>query len=197
MKKLSLVCNALCAITLFVLVSCESEFIYDPLDPRLPKYSEDGNNVAGAYFNDAVWRSKVSYNFNWTGDKPYIYSYPNGDSLLFVFEGDKGYIVFKVNNIEIRNIEDFKAVSGRKIRFDNSEGMARIESYYGQDILCQATQIGQLYLKSIKQKRNNNTLIVSGTFGFRSDENSAQNIDVTYGRFDYTFNLENNFFIQQ
>ncbi len=52
---------------LFTLVACgykDHAFIYDPYDPRMPQYSEEGANTAGAYINGDVWISQKVLLFN-------------------------------------------------------------------------------------------------------------------------------------
>lgn len=180
---------------LLMLQSCElSEYISDPLDPRLPRYSEEGNNVAGAFLNDIVWKSSLEWYFGGVSNRPYIHSYPEGDSLLITFYGDKGEIAFTINEVDVKDFDDLKALSGRKFLFSENGNKARIGDVYHPT--SKSTQVGQIYLKSIKQKKGMDCLIVSGTFGFLSNADSQEVVDVTYGRFDYEFYSYINFEIK-
>lgn len=63
MKKYTSIIKSLLIFVVLVMNSCSGEFIPDPIDPRLPKYTEEGNNVAGAFINDNTWESVVSIGF--------------------------------------------------------------------------------------------------------------------------------------
>jgi hypothetical protein len=41
--------------SLILMVGCESVFVADPINPELPKYTETGIGMAGAYLNDELW----------------------------------------------------------------------------------------------------------------------------------------------
>ena len=40
------------------IVDDESSFIKEPFDPRVPQYSEEGANTAGAYVDDQPWTAR-------------------------------------------------------------------------------------------------------------------------------------------
>jgi hypothetical protein len=47
----------------FILVSCDDSFEADPVDPRLPSYSEIGKNEAGAFINESPWVARIISTF--------------------------------------------------------------------------------------------------------------------------------------
>lgn len=57
MKELRFNHSVLRMLVVLFLTSCDAVFVPDPVDPRLPKYTEDGNNVAGALVNGDLWHN--------------------------------------------------------------------------------------------------------------------------------------------
>lgn len=171
----------------FVLTSCESLFIPDPVDPRLPKYTEDGNGVAGAFINGKTWRSEVFYGLMYGPDNmPVINSFPRGDSLSIYFFGEiengqdfqtSDKIGFYLKNVNVQSFVQLTELKGQKFSLDGVNSYGAYQSYKGG--------VGQLYLKNVTLNDSLDRVTISGTFGFSVPDENGEEIDVHYGRFDY------------
>ena len=95
MKRFGFLNSPLLVGLVLMLISCKGVFIDDPLDPRLPKYSESGNNVAGAFINNTTWRSIVRYTLTTVTDKPLISVFAIHDSLVIHFEGEMDWAIYR------------------------------------------------------------------------------------------------------
>ncbi len=183
-------------------VACESIFIPDPIDPRMPKYTETGNNVAGAHINDKVWKSEQSWNPPYgSTDAPSFDSWPENDSVVIRFSGETGdkraYIEFHLKNWSVDNFESISQLGGLKIELDGNENSAYYyeESYNSET--CKYKGVGQFYPKNIQLNDSLTTALFSGTFGFTVTDSLGNSTKVSYGRFDYSLNKEYDFFINQ
>lgn len=189
MKKYRI--KAASAFVLITLFSCEGIFIPDPIDPRLPRYTHQGNNVAGALIDDKRWESIVTWTggLQYTADEPVFRSYPN-DRLEIVFSGNVGgetyRLTFNLVGYGIHSYEDLIKLRGLKIQLTGDLNSAEIEATMAT---CDVHDggVGQFYAKNISMKENG-VLIFSGTFGFVTTEASCPPAEVTYGRFDYAVN---------
>jgi len=73
-----------------ILAGCQdSVFIPDPLDPRLVKYTEYGNNASAALINGDIWSTDDYYNYDYNFYESDIdmVSYNDADSLIITFYG--------------------------------------------------------------------------------------------------------------
>src|ERR1035437_9240366 len=95
MKRFVCLSNVIIALGFLTMVSCESIFVFDPIDPRLPKYTENGNNTSGAFMNKDVWRSIEKYSFLSVSNEPYLIVFTKHDSIVLNFSGD----ILKENNV--------------------------------------------------------------------------------------------------
>lgn len=181
-------------LILIALFSCEGIFILDPIDPRLPKYTHHGNNVAGALIDGKRWESIVTWigDIQYTADEPAFRSYPDG-RIEIVFSGNVGsetYILtFKFVGYGIYSYEDLKKLEGLKIPLTGDLNSAAIESPWA---ICDVYDggVGQFYAKDVSV-REGGSLVFSGTFGFVTAETPCPPAEVTYGRFDYTVDANN------
>lgn len=188
MKRLSYISRVLLLLTSVILFSCEGVLVPDPIDPRLPKFTEDGNNVAGAFIDGNKWKSV------W---KSYIFgSYtvanmvlkPSDNSLTLGFTGYakdnlSTSFVFNLHRINCHTEKDILWLSGKKFILNNGIDSANIEGVY--NCTYKAANIpGQIYFRSVKQMYDNG-YIISGTFGFTVESSTGKLVEVTYGRFDY------------
>ena len=208
MRKYIGLSNSLIALCLLALVSCESVFIPDPIDPRLPKYTESGINTAGAFVNQEVWKSAVKYGFMTSYNKPYLTVYSNKDSLVLSFDGQivKGdnvladyYISFYLKDLNIHTFSDLKTLENKKIQLD---GVKNYSAFTKRDnsssnIICKGTAgIGQIYFRNVEVNASQNSVILSGTFGFTITNLNCGTTEVSYGRFDYRFGKDSNLWIE-
>lgn len=180
-------------ISVFVfaaLFSCEGIFILDPIDPRLPKYTHTGNDVAGAFIDGVQWKSVVSWSILYTFNAPEFTIYPADDILKISFYGNIGAetysLEFTLAGFEIHTYEDLIKLKGRKIQLDGELNYGVIDGY-GDSCFPRNAGAGQFYAKDISTKENG-VLVFSGTFGFVTPDASCPSAEVAYGRFDYTVN---------
>lgn len=185
---------------MLTLVSCEGLFIPDPIDPRLPKYTENGNNVAGAFINDESWKSVVSYGFMTASDKPTIITSDINDSLVILFEGNilNHYtaIEFHLTGLNIHRFEDLILLKNRKIQLDGLTNAGVIRYDNSRDYLVSNGGIGQIYIRYVTFNNLSDKVILSGTFGFTTNDTASGNKEVSYGRFDYVFSKDSDFHIE-
>lgn len=171
-------------------VACENIWVPDPIDPRLPKYTEKGYQSAGAFINGSLWKSEVKGGFLKSySHTPEIECFPEQDSLVITFSGDE--IASGRSNVKIRfqlhvsqeisEAKDMVKINGTKFTIDGTVNKATISKY--PDYICTASGEGQLYLKYIGKA--NGRSIMAGTFGFTLNDPSCGSLSVTYGRFDY------------
>lgn len=195
-------------IVLFILapylISCVSEFRPEVIDPRLPDYSEEGLNTAGAYVDGFPWtaRRKLSYFFifpqgiSGVGD---IYFYRGEDSTsnLIAFEFGRQDISglekdvtigFYLDDSKIVKPEDITALVGRSIALDGERNYGQLfldprhrTADQGPDIEHRGT--GKLHIRHVKVQTTD-TVVVSGTFGFDVLIDGVLHT-VHSGRFDY------------
>lgn len=186
-------------VVFLIAMACNGIFIPDPIDPRIPKYTDEGNNVAGAFVNNHIWRSVVTVGFNYVSDSPYITVWPERDSLLLRFTGciseENSSIEFHLKGLNITKFADLLALSGRKIQLDgiNTVGYY-IENYTPSDYNYKGA--GQIYFRDVKTGNTSGTMILSGTFSFSFNESNEKVLKVTSGRFDYRVSENSNFKIE-
>jgi hypothetical protein len=189
MKKTRLIVSVLSFASIVVfLTACSGTFIQDPIDPRLPKYTEEGNDAAGAFVNGEVWRSVVTSGFLNTSNEPSIRSWPKRDSLLITFSGnivERDYtIAFQLKGYEISEVEDLMALDGKKIELDGINNAGYWMSGYSSSIYSNRG-IGQIYFKKVKKIEASSFIIISGTFAFKITDTEGGSIRISSGRFDY------------
>jgi len=182
MKKL----NYKSAILLGIFVaffSCDT-IQHDPIDPRLIKYTETGQRTAAALINGKVWKSELQKGIIgfWRNDL-YFSNFPTKDSLVLAFVSDSSSMLFSLKGWGIQNFEDFEKFKDKKIQLDgvvNAGAVVELDAYSISQFSEHPTGKGQIYFKNIKYV--NDSLIISGGFGFREEKNDTV---VSYGRFDY------------
>ncbi|MEO5976725.1 MAG: hypothetical protein ABIS36_11540 [Chryseolinea sp.] len=177
--------NTFVVLVLLSAMSCEPLYIPDPIDPRLPKYTESGNNVAGALINDQLWKSDIEY--GWFGGfyEPDVYYIVNGDSLVIDFRGGMGEndyinISFALKGARVTNLGSMLNLAGEKFQLGNGDNTVSI----ARDSSCNQMGTGQVYFRSVKYDSVNQIITLSGTFGFNIVDSVCGDVDVTYGRFD-------------
>lgn len=208
MRKYVCTSNIIISLFLLTLCSCDSKFILDPIDPRLPKYTEDGNNVAGAFVNQDVWKSVVKYGFMNTYNKPYITVYSANDSVVLSLDGDiekennvilSTNISFCLQNLNIYSFSDLKNLKNRIVQLDGVENFGSFARYTNLSDYprCSGTAgTGQIYFRNVTVNDSNGSAILSGSFGFTIANSDCGLVEVSYGRFDYRFQNNSNFMIK-
>lgn len=185
--------------------SCVSEFRPEIIDPRLPDYSEEGLNTAGAYVDGFPWTSRreVAIGFFFpTGIKAegdiYIYRSDSTNGNLIAFEYGEQNIAdmvrpvtvgFYLANTQIDTPTDFLALEDTALVLDGvtSYGQLFLDPLIypprqGPDSLHKG--VGMLYIRNVEAVDQSDSVIVSGTFGFDVSIGSKQHT-VYSGRFDY------------
>ena len=197
MKKLPYSNSTLLFILLFVATACDGLFIPDPIDPRVPKYTADGNNVAGAYINGDIWESVVTYGFpKGSSNVPHLNLWAEADSLSLTFSGSTSAkntsIQFHLQGLKIAKFEDLYRLEDRKITLDGNNNTGfYIEDYY--ESRYENRGVGQIYFKEVHFDSSYTRIILSGTFGFSVNNTEGKTIQVSSGRFDYWISKDSNF----
>lgn len=188
------------------LSSCLSEFRPEVIDPRLPDYSEEGLNTAGAYVDGFPWMSRRHFSYFFVfpsgvsgeGDI-YIYGSDSTSGNLLAFEFGELLvddlekpvsIGFYLADAHIGSPNDLLALKGKTVTLDG-------ETNYGQ-LFLEPTQrtaqsgpdtihrgVGQLHIRNVVQHVPTDSITLSGTFGFDIQIDSKLHT-VHSGRFDYT-----------
>jgi hypothetical protein len=191
--------SAMLVLILFKVSGClEEKFIPDPGDPRLPKYTESGNEVAGALISNMAWKT----NFKTFFDAPpsydfYIYNYPNTDSIIVRIQGtindgpNKGAPIdfsIGIKGAGIKTYQELKNLKNRIFFIDGKTNYSTLEDE--AMILDGKTEsfkngMGTFYFVNVQRPKNDDRYILSGTFDFRFQTLSGQ-VDVKKGRFDFT-----------
>lgn len=169
----------------FLVSSCDS-FIPDPIDPRLPVYSESGKNQSGAMINNEPFTD-----FPKTGIYGKLYSgsiWTLADTSLNI-----SFNLVNQNNannsftisffLEKLTPEDWKEMEkgyGKKFRFDNPNVKGTITPGSNNGNNENLAESGQITVKYIP-----GTKAMAGTFGFTTQDPSGKNYVVHFGRFDY------------
>lgn len=197
MKKYTCINRIVWVLFPLTLICCQGVFVPDPIDPRLPKYTESGNNVAGAFINNDVWKSVVSLNFVSVTNKPNIVLYSNKDSMVMCFTGQSKtypYIEFCLSGLKVHTFDDLMLLKNKKIPLDGLKNAGLCFQYrYNSnelDSVYSATQskgVGQLLIKNVAINDSLKSAILSGTFGFTIKDSVNGIIELSYGRFDYRF----------
>jgi len=188
-------------ITIIIFSACGGEFIPDPLDPRLPRYSEEGKNTAGCFINGEVWRaigeadspanSRNQYlQLTFTADNNTIginmggYQGKSVDSLSTYVE-----LAFIVDNRDTQ-IQSVSELAGQTFVLDGNQSFGRIldsRDFFQYDI-CRGA--GQLHIRHARPVPDTDgEYIIAGTFSFSVDLPTCRPADVQSGRFDYRVNI--------
>ncbi|HEX3009279.1 MAG TPA: hypothetical protein VHO90_16865 [Bacteroidales bacterium] len=203
MRRSACIINIIAPLIILLLIRCEGIFVPDPIDPRLPKYTEEGNNVAGAFINGEIWKSVLTYNTN----EPEIVLYDRKDSLSIMFEGQSSVystLEFRLSHLDIHSFDDLILLKNRKIKLDGLLNNAvclqnrwDTHDFNSEDPNNFGTRgIGQLYIRNVIMNNSLSVAILSGTFGFSIHDSVNGNKDVSYGRFDFRFSKNSNFRIE-
>lgn len=165
------------------LTSCE-RFYPDPLDPRLPIYSETGKNQVGAIINGSVY---VDY------PRPSFLSDNPNESSIFLFGRDSLYvslrmysksrgghlIYFELKDLSADSWREMGIGNGKKFRIDNNKLKISMPNASDWERPNVEFVEGNLTLKHIPGLK-----VMAGTFGFTLRTSDQKTYNVHYGRFD-------------
>ena len=199
MRNFGAIHKIMLGLAVIIVCSCRGIFVPDPIDPQLPKYTEVGNNVAGAIIDDGFWKSVVKYGLFTTDDSPSVTAWPVGDSLSVSFGGEdvngRSDIEFHLEGLKIHSFEDLLGLKDKKIQLDGISN----SGYYikGYDPASYSNKgIGQIYFRNVSRSDTISKVIISGTFGFSVSKPGGGIVKISYGRFDYTLSNTWNFHIE-
>ncbi len=189
--------NSIILIFLAMILSqCEGEFIPDPTDPRLPRYSEEGKDAAGCFINDNLWRAVRGVRiFGGATRDLRIEFIPKDSIILLTLDGHQRELT---DSLGIYTEINF-VIDNRKLQFESIRRLHRKtflldgEQNYGQlvqgyDTVATAG-VGQLTIRRANlgtQNQSSINYIVAGTFSFTATSDSLDTIEVKSGRFDYS-----------
>lgn len=199
MRKYWYTTNKLLVVIFLVIIGCDGIFVPDPIDPRIPKYTEEGNNVAGAIIDGKIWESVVKIGFPSVYDQPFIMLWQVNDSLSLRFSGstsgESSSIEFHLSGLNITNFEDLVSLNGQKIQLDGIKNAGYyIENYTPWTYHNKG--IGQIYFKSVRFENSTSKITLSGTFGFSTTAPNGISTKVSSGRFDYHILENSNFQVE-
>lgn len=175
------------AVIVLLALGCEPIYIPDPIDPRLPKYTQSGNNVAGALINDTLWESRFYSDPFITVDQPTVAYTKDRDTLVFTLLGKMDndpystFISFGMRHTGVFNLQSMTQLNDTKYPLGTAENGAR----YGSAACMQTAGSGQLYCRSVKYDEENHYITLSGTFSFTISDPLCGDKVATYGRFDF------------
>ncbi|MFT5596210.1 MAG: hypothetical protein ACI8QH_001000 [Flammeovirgaceae bacterium] len=188
---------------LFTLVACgykDHAFIYDPYDPRMPQYSEEGANTAGAYINGDVWISQKVLFFNEDdqvtgrrGDVTIYVSEEKGGSYI-AFEGgeiqiEQDYsslstVSFFLKDVFLRSEEDIRNLERQSFELGQTQNYGQYTSSRNLQLVDSARNSeGTLFIRRVGTN-DYGEFFFSGTFGFKVPSD-LDSMEVFSGRFDY------------
>jgi len=198
MKELRFNHSVLRMLVVLFLTSCDAVFVPDPVDPRLPKYTEDGNNVAGALVNGDLWHNLLHKFFFTSYYWLQIETY-QPDSLIMFFEGsiqeESVTFEFHLKGFQVFSFNDLSNLHNKKIFLDGTIQKALYKKWDAEMHTTSAFDngTGQLYVKNVAFYDNSTKAIISGTFGFTVTDSLGLPIEISYGRFDYKVSDSSNF----
>lgn len=175
-------------LSLILMIGCEDVFIPDPINPELPKYTETGLGMAGAYLDNELWRVS-SGEFCWMCGDPFQIEQNNGVWEMILLgelpEGQSVSFNFHLNDLNLHP-DKILELNGAKIDLDGTTRWANMTNW---ESTCPEIKsgTGQLYFRSIKRQPNTIRHIVSGTFSMQFDDGAGCEASVTYGRFDFVY----------
>ncbi len=174
--------------------ACVKEtFFADPYDPRLPVYTENGRNSAGAFINELPWtvgqREAILHDSIYPGTMHVYCDSSTGSSYLYISDGrfrggdfqGKVDLGFHLSGNCIRNQSDLLALAHSEIVLDGVNNYGYLVDPCGR---CNTVPfgVGTLYVRRVIAR--DSCTIVSGTFGFSID-GDVESFTVYQGRFDF------------
>jgi len=191
-------------VCLLILWSCyvedQNTFVSDPFDPRVPQYTEEGANTAGAYINNEPWvcrKRTLSSIFSPTPATVgvmtlYHSTEPQGTFIAFE-QGDildepsdqSCSIGFFLSGVDLNGPNGIFQLDNKRIELDGVENFGQLVLKNDFDeINTENTGQGILYIRRI-DRFGANHLFMTGTFGFSVTSQDNQETTVFSGRFDY------------
>jgi hypothetical protein len=200
-------------LTVIVFISCKKASVKpDPKHPDLPAYSEQGLNVGGILVNDNPWLT-VKLGFFSTARPLQLFSYPSGDSIVILLNGNYKDSVFQYQNpqtifVVIKNTRivtdnDLVQLNSKSFSLDGVINYGGFSDSYGFNKVGKA--IGNISFGKVSEISNitfgdgspNNPIkhpyIVAGRL--EMNLSTTSNYSLTEGRFDVNIIRSNNQFV--
>lgn len=188
---------------MLILSSCvvddQHSFVSDPFDPRVPQYTEEGANTAGAYINDEPWVAKKETISSIFSPSPYtrgtmtLYHSADPKGTFIAFQGaeilrnpsdQSCSIGFFLSGVDLSGPNGIYQLENKRIELDGVDNFGLIEMRSNfSSINSDNLGVGVLYIRRI-DRNGDNHLFMSGTFGFSVTEDERETT-VFSGRFDY------------
>jgi len=174
----------------------EEKFVPDPDDPRLPKYTESGNEVAGALISNVAWKTNLKVHFDGPYPLPpfFIHNYPNADSLTVTINGtinegiNKGAAInfsVGIRRPGVKTYEQLKNLKNKIFTIDGNNNFLTVDDVWMiYDGKTERFNNGTGTFHFVNVQQRSNDTILSGTFDFRF-ETASKMINVQKGRFDF------------
>jgi hypothetical protein len=193
--------NVFLILAMALLLSCQiDDFIAEPEDPRMPAYTESGENVAGALIDGQIWTAFSGPEDDYVpvaqNAKMYFYFSPDADSLFLAIQSGRfrhnyaeASVGFYIPSVSVRNTEDLIALQGHTISLDGEENYGQL--FFGDYRLNNGPTgvsrgVGTLYIRKVglNTEDDDEDVNISGTFGFDIKIDGVKHT-VYSGRFDY------------
>lgn len=190
-------------IFVLLLTSCyvddESSFIKEPFDPRMPQYSEEGANTAGAYIDGQPWVSRKRIISSIFSPSPYtkgtmsFYGLEDSSGTFVAFEGGdlmldqstvSGSVGIVLGELYLSHPDDLDQLDNKRVELDGTinYGQMILQNDFSQ-LVEENAGTGVLHIRNVVKTAEGDWNI-SGTFGF-SINGENQEATVYSGRFDY------------
>jgi len=179
------------------LTACVEIFVPDPVELRIPRYSEKGYQVAGAYVNELAWKTEVFCSiFGGCSIPLRISTNTNSEQLLLNFDGQiqeglqrgkRLILLFRLNDLNITRLSELTSLQGQLFSIEAGELQAEAGDY-DTSIGCQR---GQLLVRRvfIDKSEADGSLgyIIAGTFGLECEQD-GERLNIYQGRYDFAVN---------
>lgn len=170
-------------LALVSLTSCE-RFYPDPLDPRLPIYSETGKNQVGAIVNGSVYIDYPRYIASRGGSSIAVYGRDSLHISFFIYDKtNREYALsFKLKGISDEDWLDMEIGNGKKFPIDNDKLKFTKNQY--DDVTEASVEFleGKMTIKHLPGSN-----VMAGTFGLTLRTTDQKTEYVHYGRYDIVY----------
>lgn len=189
---LALLTKAVSILLIVILMGCTYQYNYDPIDPRMPEYSQYGANRAAALYNqEEVWTlvNRCTPNLPALCEDSFWIS-PDGPGLNIFLSGktaSNSHLGVKISlPIAVTTFEELTQLEGQTFSIGTE---ADVEFLSENNNLIGTAAEGKFQIKKV-EIRPSGTIVFAGTFGLKGLIDRNQ-VELTYGRFD--FNLVDRF----
>ncbi|MCL6261430.1 hypothetical protein M3O96_20185 [Aquiflexum sp. TKW24L] len=186
MKKSGFNTGLFFALGIF-LSSCDG-FVPDPIDPRLPVYSESGKNQSGAMINNLPFKDHPRVTVFGSPSNGYILNQTD-TTLILEFRlsdqnnlNDVKSLHFSIEKLTPGDWKDMEKDFGKKFSFENPSIKGKIITYSNDGEIETLAESGQITVKHIPGSK-----AMAGTFGFTAQNASGKKYEIRFGRYDYFF----------